>query len=177
MISDDEVDDDDGVFLCFRFVSEFTDLHKFSVLSLAARVLKIIPVIPGQSMFVCVSVCVCAHFLCVRQSPCQSVFVFSVGEFIWNPSSRQSECPFGVCFQTLSFVHVRKGSLTHDSSISYVLWCGSEALLLSFIIARYYWALIKSCLVLKVRNVVSGRTSLTERERSSLTDLKTKQTK
>uniref|UniRef100_A0A671XV84 EF-hand domain-containing protein n=2 Tax=Sparus aurata TaxID=8175 RepID=A0A671XV84_SPAAU len=38
----------DFIIIILAFVSEFTDLHKFSVLSLAARVLKIIPVIPGM---------------------------------------------------------------------------------------------------------------------------------
>lgn len=67
--------DDDGVFLCFRFVSEFTDLHKFSVLSLAPRILKIIPVISGQCMFVCVCVRVCVC-LCVWLFACVCLCVW-----------------------------------------------------------------------------------------------------
>ncbi|XP_036962319.1 sodium channel protein type 4 subunit alpha B-like isoform X1 [Acanthopagrus latus] len=42
----------DVTVIILAFVSEFTDLHKFSVLSLAPRILKIIPVISGMKVTV-----------------------------------------------------------------------------------------------------------------------------
>jgi len=40
--------------MCYRFLSEFVDLGKVSVLKTVPRVLKIIPLIPGQCVCVCV---------------------------------------------------------------------------------------------------------------------------